>query len=75
MAAIYQSSPLVFLADKSSGIKTIKDFKNKKVMTTPNHNSDASIISMLFSQGIKLEDLTIIKHSFNVKDLLNKKLI
>ncbi|QDF28390.1 diguanylate cyclase [Halarcobacter anaerophilus] len=73
LAAIYQSSPLVFLADKSSGIKTIKDFKNKKVMTTPNHNSDASIISMLFSQGIKLEDLTIIKHSFNVKDLLNRK--
>jgi len=73
LATIFQSSPLVFLADKSSNITSIKDFKNKKIMSTGDINSDASLLSMMFSQGLKLEDVKIIEPSFDVKDLLNKK--
>lgn len=42
LATIFQSSPLILLTDKSSGITSVKDFKNKRVMTTGDHNSDTS---------------------------------
>lgn len=71
LATIFQSSPLILLADKSSGISSIQDFKGKTLMTTGDLNSDTSLISMMFSQGVKLEDMKILKPSFDVKDLLN----
>jgi len=70
LAAIFQSSPLVLLADKSSNITSIKDFKNKKMMSTGDLHSDASLLSMMFSQGLKIEDIKIIEPSFDVNDLL-----
>jgi polar amino acid transport system substrate-binding protein len=73
LANIFQSSPLVLLADKSSNIKTIKDFKNKKVMSTGDMNSDISLLSMIFSQGMKIKDFSLIEPTFKVEDLLNKK--
>lgn len=73
LGSIFQSSPLVLLADKSSNIKTIADFKNKTLMSTGDLNDDASLISMMFSQGINKENLKIIPPSFDVKDLLNGK--
>lgn len=73
LAAIYQSSPLILLADKSSGITTIKDFKDKKIMSIGDLNTDTSILSMMFSQGISLKDFEVLKPSFNPKDLLDKK--
>ena len=73
LAAIFQSSPLILLADKSSGITSIKDFKNKKMMSTGDMHSHASLLSMMYSQGLKLDDVKVIPPSFDVKDLLNKK--
>ncbi len=71
LAAISQSSPLILLADKSSKIKTVKDFKNKKVMATG--DIDTSLLSMMFSEGIRLEDIKIIQPSFDAADLLTGK--
>ena len=73
LATIYQSSPLVLLSDKSSGITSIKQFKDKKIMTTGDLNTDTSLISMMFSQGIDLDSLKVQAPSFNPKDLLDKK--
>jgi polar amino acid transport system substrate-binding protein len=73
LATIYQSSPLILLTDKSLGIKTIKDFKNKRIMTTGDLNNDSSILSMLYSQGVKIDDFIVQQPTFNVKDLLNNK--
>lgn len=73
LAAIYQSSPLVLVGKKNSNIKEIKDFLNKKIMITKDHINDSSITSMFYSQGLKLNNLNIVKHSFDVKDLLNGK--
>lgn len=73
LAAIYQSSPLILLADKSSGITSIKDFKNKKIMSTGDLNTDTSLLSMLFSQGIRLKYFKVLEPSFDPKDLLNGK--
>ncbi|WP_428738096.1 ABC transporter substrate-binding protein [Sulfurimonas sp.] len=73
LATIFQSSPLILLTDKSSGITSIKDFKHKRVMTTGDLNSDTSLLSMMFSHNISLEDLDIQKPSFNPSDLLDGK--
>jgi len=74
LSAIFQSSPLCLVTTKESGIKSIKDFKNKRIMSSGDMNTDASLISMMFSQGINLQkDLILQQPSFNVKDLINKK--
>jgi len=73
LATIFQSSPLVLLSDASTGIKTVKDFKDKRIMTTGDLNTDTSLLSMMYSQGISLDDLNVQKPTFNVKDLLDKK--
>lgn len=69
----FQNSPLMLLVREDSGIKTIADLKDKKVMITPDAKDSASIIAMLNSQRISLDDINVIKHSFNLDDLINKK--
>lgn len=73
LAIIFQSSPLVLLTDKSLNISSLSDLKNKRIMTSGDLSTDVSLLSMMFSQGIKLEDLVIQKESFNTKDLIDKK--
>ncbi|MDH4944585.1 ABC transporter substrate-binding protein [Sulfurimonas sp. C5] len=71
LASIFQSSPLVVLADKSSHIKNIQDFKHKRIMAT--RDIDVSLFSMMYSQGIMSQDIQVIQPSFNPADLLNGK--
>ncbi len=73
LGSILQSSPHILVSLKSSGIKSIKDFKNKKIMINDNASKTASFISMLKSQDILLDDMVKVKHSFNIEDLINKK--
>ena len=73
LATIFQSSPLIFLTDISTGITTVKDFKNKRIMTTGDLSTDTSLLSMMYSQKVMLDDLHVQKPTFNVKDLLDNK--
>lgn len=73
LGALLQSSPLAIAVKKSSNIQTINDLKYKKVMVTQDHKSDASIMAMLTSRGLKKSDFTLIPHSFDVNDLINGK--
>jgi len=73
LGAIYQSSPLVLLTDKSLGIEHIKDFKGKTLMSSGDLRSDASIVSMMYSHGVDFKSLNVKKPSFDVTDLLNGK--
>ncbi len=70
IASIFQSSPLVLLTTKKSGIKSLKDFKQKKVMLTPDTINSVTYNAMLHKENISFKDLKIIKHSFNVDDLI-----
>jgi len=72
LGSVFQSSPLILLALKDSNIKTVSDIKNKKVMLTQEQQHFASLQSMLTSKNIKIDDLEILKHSFDVEDLINK---
>ena len=72
LGSLFQSSPLVLIALKDTGINDLKDIKNKKVMITKEQREFASLQSMLISENISLKDINIIEHSFKVDDLINK---
>jgi len=73
LAAIFQAAADVLVATKESNIKSFEDFKNKKIMITGDAKNDLVYKSMLFSQNVSTDDMQVIKHSFNIEDLVNRK--
>ena len=70
--ALFQSTPLILMSTKESGINHINDFSNKRIMTTIDDASEVSLKAMIASNKIKLENLTFLKHTHNIDDLINK---
>jgi len=73
LAAVFQSSPSVLVATKESGIRSVKDFRGKKIMTTKNVLEAASIQAMINHFGMNIDDMNPIAHSADIKDLVTKK--
>jgi len=73
LSAIFQDSPLVLIVKKDSNINYPYDLKNKKIMLTPSAKYSANINAMLISQGLSLDDVKFIKHSFDINDLIYNK--
>ena len=73
LGAIFQSNPLMLLVREDSGISSIKDLKNKKIMIANISKSRASIIAMLNANGLKPKDVQVIPHSFELNDLISNK--
>lgn len=73
LGAIFQNSPIILLVRDDSGINTLQDLINRKVMITSDARVAASIVAMLGSRNIRLDDLKQQKHSFNLDDLINRK--
>ncbi|MCD4667715.1 MAG: ABC transporter substrate-binding protein [Sulfurimonas sp.] len=73
LSAIFQSSPSILLATDDSNIKTIKDFFNKRIMSTPDVYSSVSFQAILKQEGVNINDMITQEHSFNIDDLINKK--
>ncbi len=71
--AILQSSPHILVSLKSSGIKSLKDFKNKKIMIVDNAIKSTSFVSMLKSNNISFDDMNRVNHTFNIEDLIEGK--
>ena len=71
--ALYQTSPLVLISTKKSKINSISDFKGKRIMATLNDANQVSLKAMISSNNINLDDLKFIKHTHNIKDLVNKR--
>lgn len=69
----FQHSPLVLLVRENSNIKSLQDLKNKRVMLTADAKGTASIIAMLSSNKLYLDDIKLQKHSFNLDDLITGK--
>jgi len=74
LSAILQSSPHVLVSLKSSGIKSIQDFKNKKIMTHTGNLQTTAFTSMLKAGGVNLEEMIRLKHTFDIEDLLSRKI-
>ena len=71
--ALFQATPLILLSTKESGINSINDFKSKRIMTTIDDASEVSLKAMISSHNVRLDDLTFLKHSHNIGDLIQKK--
>jgi len=69
--ALYQTSPHILITLESSGIKSIEDFKNKKIMMENNAIKTAPLLSMLYSKNINLAHVNIIKPSYIIEDLVD----
>jgi ABC-type nitrate/sulfonate/bicarbonate transport system substrate-binding protein len=70
--AMFQSTPLILMSTKESGINSINEFSNKRIMTTIDDAGEVSLKAMITSNKIKLDNLTFLKHTHNIDDLINK---
>ncbi len=70
LSAIFQASPLVLVAKKSSNIQYIQSFKNKRIMLNGVEKS-ASLYAMLLSRDISYKDMHIIKGDNEIKSLID----
>ncbi|MDO8453672.1 MAG: ABC transporter substrate-binding protein [Sulfurimonas sp.] len=73
LGAILQEDPLMLLVRDDSNISSLSDLKNKQIMLTDDAKSTASIMAMLSSSGITQKDIEIVPHSFNLDDLIKRK--
>lgn len=67
LAAIYQHSPLVLLASRSSGIESVHDLVGKRVMI---EQQSASILAYLRDEHIPMDMLDIRHHRFSPTALI-----
>lgn len=74
LGAIFQSSPLMLMTRADTGINSINDLKGKRIMLTDDAKKTASIMAMLFSHGLLKKDIHVVHHSFNLNDLIDKKI-
>ncbi len=71
LAAILQSSPSILLARKGAGVDSIADFPGKKVMITGSVEVEVALQAMLNKTGNSFKDMTILRHSTNLNDLID----
>jgi len=70
LLAAYQSSPLMLLTSKASGITRPQDLHGKRIMMTPDAEKQVELMAML--QQAEITDANFIRqnHSFNVQSLI-----
>jgi diguanylate cyclase (GGDEF)-like protein/PAS domain S-box-containing protein len=69
LAAIFQHSPSVMMTLKESRLDSPHDLSGKRVMMTS--ATDPESMAMLVSEGISLESMTQVPHSWNIEDLVS----
>ena len=73
LGALLQSSAHVLISLKSSGIKRIEDFKGKRIMISRSARRSAAFIAMLHSKKVSLDDMQIIKPSYDINALVKNE--
>lgn len=71
VASIFQHSPIAFATLKDSGIVSPYEMSGKRVMM--DRITDAALIAMFASSGIRQDQYTLIPHSFDERDLIDGK--
>lgn len=72
--AIFQTSPLVLFSLKDNNINTITDFMDQKIMINKNQTVTIAIKAMLNSKNITFDDMQLYKRTYNIEDLISKKI-
>jgi polar amino acid transport system substrate-binding protein len=71
LSATLQSSPHVLISLKSSGIKSIRDFKNRKIMIDGEATKSAAFMAMLHANGMTFNDMIVQEPTFDVERLID----
>jgi diguanylate cyclase (GGDEF)-like protein/PAS domain S-box-containing protein len=71
LGAIFQHSGTAVLTTRASGIVTPQDLRGKRIMFTA--DSDPENRAMLINNGVPLETLHVLPHSWNIDDLITNK--
>lgn len=74
LAAIFQESPSVLLTRDDTGIEALSDLIGRKIMISYDALAGAEYIGMLADQGVRQHDIIHLQHSYNLDDLVNKKI-
>ncbi|WP_310599165.1 EAL domain-containing protein [Desulfobulbus sp.] len=69
LAAIFQHSANVILADKKSGVQAPRDLVGKRVMFA--RESDPEHLAMLAKEGVALQSLRMLPHTWQVDGLVD----
>ncbi|WP_305042310.1 ABC transporter substrate-binding protein [Geoalkalibacter sp.] len=67
LAVVFQHSPLVVVARQDAGILSPPDLVGRRVMFMP--ESDTEFLAMCRSEGVALDGLIPVAHSWNMQDL------
>lgn len=70
LAAIFQHSPSVLLTLQSSGIHSVHDLVDKRVMLAA-VKEDADFLAMFLNEGISPSNVNIIPSSYQLEDLIS----
>jgi len=69
---VFQSSPMVLITTNPK-IKNIKDLRNKNIMIKSSSINSISIMAMLQTSGLTINNFNIVPHSLKLQDLIDKK--
>lgn len=72
LAAIMQTSPIVWIVRGDGSVKTAHDLVDRKVMLMPPPES-AELLTMFLQEGIALNRLNVQPTTFRIEDLLEKR--
>jgi signal transduction histidine kinase/ABC-type nitrate/sulfonate/bicarbonate transport system substrate-binding protein len=70
---VLQETPFAFLFLKSSNIKSVNDFENKRIMLDLNNKENAFAKLFLNKFNINEKNIKVIPSSYDIQDLINKK--
>jgi len=73
LSAIFQVSPHILISLNSSGIKSVKDFQNRKIMIDKNAMKTVSFIAMMQSKQISINSLYRVNPTFSIQPLIDKE--
>lgn len=73
LANIFQHSPMVLLSRGDAEILSPAQMVGKNIMLSTHEKDNASIIAMLNAESVKLNQLNVTEHSFNIEDFINGK--
>lgn len=73
LMALFQHDPSILITTNPT-IQTPKDLFNRTIMMSLDKLNSVSMISMLLSHGVKIEDVFVQEPSFNIEDLVQHKI-
>ena len=73
LANIFQHSPLVLLSRVESKIYSPVQMIGKRIMLANFEKDNASLVAMLNSESVSLDQIDVREHSFNIEDFISGK--